>query len=48
MLALVSKNVPLDVAFSLEEAELIGWNVALGEVESGKTFNWDTMSWPED
>lgn len=47
-LALVRQGVPFDVAMSLEWDELMGWNVIMGELESGKKFNWFTLSWPED
>jgi hypothetical protein len=44
---LVHNGVSLDVALSLDESELFGWSVALGEMTSGRDFNWDSMSWPE-
>ena len=44
-LSLVRHGVPFDVAFSLEWPELIGWNIALGELTTGKTYNWSTRTW---
>lgn len=44
-LALVDRNIPFDVAFSLEWPELIGWNVLFGEIRTGKKFNWGTNSY---
>lgn len=46
-LALVRQNVPFDVAFSLDWPELMAWNVVLGEIESGKTFDWNRMRFPD-
>lgn len=47
-LALIDHGIPFDVAFSLEESELIGWNVAIGEITSGKSFDWGRMQWPDE
>ena len=43
-LFLVSKGVPFDVAFSLDDEARFAWSIILGELGGGK-FNWSTMQW---
>jgi hypothetical protein len=47
VLWLVKNGVSLDVALSLEEPELFGWGISLGEMTCGRDFDWDSMTWPE-
>ena len=47
VLALVTNGIPFDVAFSLEWSEIVGWNVIIGELKSGKIFDWGQMDWVE-
>ncbi|MGN6536411.1 MAG: hypothetical protein ACTHKQ_11870 [Mesorhizobium sp.] len=44
-LYLVKNNVPFDVAFSLGPAEKLAYVVVIGEMDSGKRFNWATRTW---
>jgi hypothetical protein len=44
-LNLVRHGVPFDVAFSLDWPELNGWNVALGRMTTGRSYDWAGDSW---
>jgi hypothetical protein len=44
-LNLLRHGVPFDVAFSLDWPELNGWNIALGKMTTGQTYDWDSGSW---
>ena len=41
-------NVPWDVAFGLYREELTAYTVIVGELETGKKFDWRTYTWPRD
>ena len=43
-LYLVSKGVPFDVAFSLDEAQRLAWVVILGEFD-GPVYDWSSGTW---
>ncbi len=43
---LASRGVPWDVAIRLTPAELLGYCVAVGQLEGGK-FNWQSMQWEQ-
>jgi len=31
---------------SLGDETMLAWGIVLGELESGKQFNWETNEWP--
>lgn len=41
---LVKNGVPFDVAFSLDEAERLGWSIIFGQFEGGE-WDWNSRSW---
>ena len=45
-LLLVTKGVPFDVAFALDETTRIAWCVIIGELD-GATFDWGRMAWEQ-
>lgn len=40
----MKNGVPFDVAFALEEHELIAYGVIFGEIDGGE-WSWDTLTW---
>lgn len=42
----MKSGVPFDLAFSLPDAEALGFYVSLGEAEGGN-FDWNSMKWVE-
>jgi hypothetical protein len=46
-LALATRGVPFDVAFSLESHEIIAWNIILGQLD-GRVWDWRAMNWKKD
>jgi hypothetical protein len=43
----VRNGVPFDVAFCLDEAELMAYWVMFASFETDKEWNWDTMNFEE-
>ena len=41
---LVNAGVPWDVAANLSPTEMLGYIVAVGEIDGG-LFNWDALKW---
>ncbi|MDA8112643.1 MAG: hypothetical protein M0T83_09335 [Nitrospiraceae bacterium] len=46
MAYLVKNGVPFDVACSMEDEDLVAWEIAFGELDGG-TFNWSRMQFEE-
>ena len=45
-LALLTRGVPFDIAFSLSNDERVAWLIIMGELEGG-VFNWTTGQWEQ-
>lgn len=43
-LLLVSKGIPFDVAFALDEMTRMAWCIILGELD-GARWSWERMAW---
>lgn len=41
----MKNGVPWDVAWSLPDADALGYAVALGEIEGVAVFDWGGMRW---
>jgi hypothetical protein len=44
---LVRNGVPFHVIEDMDEALFLAWQVAMGESESGREFDFDEMRWRE-
>ena len=43
---LVKNGLPLSYVESLDDAEIMAWGVAFGELDGG-VFDWDRLKWRE-
>jgi hypothetical protein len=43
----IRNGVPFDVAYALDEAELIAYAITFSSIETNKEFDWENMSFPE-
>ena len=46
-LLLTRAGVPWDVVMDMDPAEKLGWGIRVQELETGKSFNWAAMRWPD-
>ena len=46
-LYLVKNHIPFDVAFSLEDHEVMAYAIVLGIIDGGK-WSWASMSWEKN
>lgn len=48
ILWLIHNGVPFDVAHAMDFEEARAYSVTFSEFASGKKFDWDTNTWPDD
>lgn len=46
-LYLAQNGVPFDVAFSLDRDTRTEWVVALGQLNTGRNYDWATKAWTD-
>lgn len=42
---LVKNGIPFDVAFALDDVKRTAWSIMFSEMESGKTYNFASMTY---